>query len=63
MNRRLLPYCLHTRLDFGKWEGATIQTVIEKDPDYLDWCCDNVDGFELDDEAAYELETRSLLQD
>ncbi len=38
---------------FGMHKGLTFKEVAEKDPDYIIWCYDNIDGFELD---AYTLE-------
>lgn len=49
-------------LTFGKHEGEKLEDVIVDDPTYVAWCCDEIDGFELDEEAAQLLETsmRSL---
>ena len=56
IGRRTTPYGLYNMMDFGKWYGSHIQTIIDKDPDYLVWCVENVAGFELDDEAEYQLD-------
>ncbi len=46
---------LDTRLSFGKYRGCTVQEIInDKDPNYLYWCMNNIEWFELDDEA-YEM--------
>lgn len=60
IGRRTTPYGLYAVMDFGKWYGSQIQAIIEKDPDYLAWCLDNVAGFELDSEADYVLELALL---
>jgi uncharacterized protein (DUF3820 family) len=43
-------------LTFGRHRGRTIEDVLEDDPRYLLWVCENVDDFELDDVVAHELE-------
>lgn len=42
-------------LRFGKHQGETILEVLKSTPDYLWWCIDNVDGFELENEAYEKL--------
>lgn len=42
---------LTDKMNFGKYRNRTIQEVIEDDPTYIEWALDNVDWFELDDEA------------
>lgn len=32
---------------FGKYEGEPVWDIISKDPDYIDFCLENVDRFEL----------------
>jgi hypothetical protein len=44
-------YTLDTKIKFGKHKLFTIQEVIDDDPTYIEWCLDNVKGFELDDAA------------
>jgi hypothetical protein len=41
---------------FGKHQGRTIEDVLDDDPRYLMWACENVDGFELDTAVMHELE-------
>jgi len=53
------PYGLYTSLDFGKWEGWLVQAVITRDPDWLWWALEDVDGFRLTPEAEAELEDAS----
>lgn len=53
---------LNDRFHFGKYSkpyAHTLRWVIENDPEYIVWCLENVDWFELDLEADEELE-RSL---
>jgi hypothetical protein len=50
------PVGLNIILSFGKYEGQTIKDVIRVDPDYILWCIDNIEWFELDEEAEEELE-------
>lgn len=35
---------------FGKYIGETAGAVQEFDPEYLNWCCSNISGFELAEE-------------
>ncbi len=44
-------YRLNTVFKFGKHKDHNIQHVIQDDPQYLYWCMDNVEGFELHNEA------------
>lgn len=53
---QLKMYNLKTRLDFGKYKGDTVDDVITNDPQYLEWCLENVDGFCLTKSAKHELE-------
>ena len=43
-----MKYKLDTRLNFGKYCGETLKTILEDDPGYLVWCLENVEWFEVD---------------
>lgn len=45
------PYSLEDDLDFGKYRGQTIQDTIMENVDYISWLIDNINGFELDNQA------------
>lgn len=45
-------YQLTTKLSFGKYQGKTLHRVIKQDPDYVLWALDNVDSFDIDEEAT-----------
>lgn len=47
---------LDSVLAFGKHQGKTVAFVSETDPMYLEWCLNNIDGFELDEEADQRLD-------
>lgn len=47
----IYPANLNTKFDFGKHKGKTVEEVCDDDPSYVEWCIDNVDDFELDNEA------------
>jgi len=47
-NKALGP---HDKIKFGKYKGESLQFVIVKDSRYLNWCIENVRGFELNDEC------------
>ncbi len=49
-------WALADRLNFGNYTGATISEVIADDPSYLEWARDEIDGFELDEEAQASLD-------
>lgn len=51
-----MTYDLDTCLLFGKYKGYTIQEIIKKDPEYLAWAIDEIDGFELTNEADIVLD-------
>lgn len=54
------PFGLKSRLNFGKHKGEEVQDVILEHPDYLLWCLDNIEWFELTPEAREELDARSI---
>lgn len=43
-------------LTFGKYKGETVKSIIKDDPDYIAWACDEIEWFELDNEASLLLE-------
>ena len=49
-------YGLYNRLDFGKYYGRYVRDVIAEDSGYIAWCLDNVEGFQLTEEAMKEYE-------
>ncbi len=49
-------YSLKAPLNFGKYKGDTVQEIINNDPDYLAWAIDEIEGFELDEEAELKME-------
>ena len=38
-------YTLSDQLTFGKYRGMTIQEVMQKDADYIEWCKKNIGEF------------------
>lgn len=46
---------LRTKLNFGKYQGETVGSVISKDPKYVEWCSDSIDGFDLSSNALTRL--------
>lgn len=53
-------YSLDDKLSFGKHKGYSIHHIIHNDPQYLDWCIANIDGFKLDKDAKAEAYNRYL---
>ncbi len=47
---------LTDKITFGKYRGDTVQEVIDNTPSYIEWALDEIDWFELDDEAMAEYE-------
>lgn len=45
------PLTPDDRLRFGRHRGEELWAVIREDPAYVAWCIENVEGFELDNEA------------
>ena len=39
-----LNYAFH----FGKYKGEILKDVLEEDPNYIIWCSDSIDWFDLD---------------
>lgn len=58
-------YTLQTKINFGKYkpDDVVIGELIESDPDYIAWCVENVEWFELDDEAEKELDAALGLEE
>lgn len=44
------PKHFNDLMPFGKYKGRTIGDIIQYDPNYLLWCCDNL-SFEVDEEC------------
>ncbi len=49
---------LRSKLGFGKYGERTVRKVIDVDPDYIEWALNEVDDFELDDNAMRYLGER-----
>lgn len=49
-------WVLEDTLSFGKYKGVMLDEVIVEHPTYVTWCLDEIDGFELDEEAMQLLE-------
>lgn len=49
--KKKFVYQLDTVFKFGKHKGETIERVITYDANYIQWCKDEVENFELDVKA------------
>ena len=54
-------FSLNDRITFGKYkpvdeEGKLIKWIIQNDPEYILWCLENIEWFELDTDAEEMLE-------
>lgn len=54
---------LKSRLTFGDHVGQTVEEVLQEAPTYIEWAVDEVERFELDDEASAALEEALGLSD
>jgi hypothetical protein len=48
-------YNLDTQITFGKFEGKTINQIINIDDSYIEWCSINLDHFYLSGEVIDEI--------
>lgn len=62
-------YELSDILTFGKYKDMSIENVIVFDSQYITWCLDNVEGFNLDEQAMkyyknilFERQTQKTIQ-
>lgn len=44
-------YNLDSTIMFGEHKGEAVVDVIDNDAQYITWCINTIDGFELDDIA------------
>lgn len=51
-------YQLGEVMQFGKYKGMTIETIILHDPRYIQWACDNIPDFYLSDGSKHALQER-----
>lgn len=56
-------YGLGDVLKFGKHKGHNIQHVMQEDPQWLYWAIDNVEGFQLSNEAFNSMPPQEDLED
>lgn len=56
---RGIPYDLYVRFDFGKHKKSVVNDVIQEDPGYIEWCLENIEGFELTDAAMAVFENQT----
>lgn len=49
--RNYHPKGLEDLIQFGKHKGLKVWQIIDKDPNYLCWCMDNISGFQLKEES------------
>lgn len=46
---------IYNIFNFGKYKGKTLLHVIDNDPQYVIWCIDNIDDFNINDKFKNEL--------
>ncbi len=42
MGKRTKFFCANHAYHFGKYKGMLVRDVIEKDPEYVKWCMENL---------------------
>lgn len=45
-----------TPFSFGKYKGTHLKDVIDTDPQYVEWCLDNVDWFDISKRCKKDLD-------
>jgi hypothetical protein len=48
-------YNLNSKLNFGKYKGKDLVSVIKTDVDYVYWCLVNIDTFAISDQTITDL--------
>lgn len=61
-------YKLDSVFGFGKYKGCTVDDVLEDHPGYIEWCIENIDGFEIhtevdEDPRWVDYQFRDLIDD
>ena len=46
---------LDDEITFGKYGGYTVREVLDKNPGYLRWCIENLDGIKFSEDVEAEL--------
>lgn len=46
---------IYTIFNFGKYKGKTLLYVIDNDPQYIIWCIDNIEDFNINEKLKLEL--------
>lgn len=52
-------FTLDTELNFGQYKGKELWEVLRDDLNYVAWCLETVNWFELDNEAFEEYRKKS----
>ena len=50
-------YELETEFSFGKYEGKSLQEILEIQPSYIQWCIDNLDHFYISDQVIQKIKS------
>lgn len=48
-------YEINSMLNFGKYENFTLEDISKIDPDYINWCINNLDHFYISEEVITEI--------
>ena len=57
------PLHRESKLGFGKHKGETVDSLIDFDPCYLEWCCDEIEGFSERLDSGIEQDIRDAAED
>lgn len=50
-------YEINSIINFGKYENFTLENISKIDPDYINWCINNLDHFYISEEVISEIST------
>ena len=52
----MITYSLNSKLTFGKYEDYTVESVLQFDANYIEWCILNLDGINFTKSVIEEME-------
>lgn len=52
-NQAIHPFTLGHKFASGNYRNRTVEEVIDEDRDWIEWCMNNIEGWELANDAYY----------
>ena len=56
------PLGLEDVIPFGKFKGTKIRVLLMNELSYMEWVCQNITTFNLDEQASGKMESQQLIQ-